>query len=294
MFKKNYLLFVFLLLFVTCLQAQQTVIPLYKGPAPGSESWDWKEGFIPKGSGVIDVVHNVVTPTLTIYKPDAATANGTAVIICPGGGFFVLAINIEGTGVAAALTKKGITCFVLKYRLAHSVTNSPGTEMSEAIAKGDPDKKMEKAIPLSIADGKAAIAYVRSHAAEFSINPNRIGIMGFSAGGTVAASAAFNYTAENRPDFVAPIYAYMPPQLQGPVLSDAPPMFLAAASDDGLNLQHHSIDLYNKWNTAKKTVELHMYAKGGHGFGMITKNLPSDGWIERFGDWMNMLGLLKK
>ena len=286
------LLFIVLFFVVVFSNAQQ-VVNIYKGPAPGSESWDWKETTLPKDSRGLVVTQNVVNPTLTVYKPEAGKANGTAVIICPGGGFLILSMNTEGVDVAAALVKKGITCFVLKYRLAHTLTNDPMAEMSAAIQKGDPEKKMEKTIPLSIADGKAAIAYVREHAKEWGIKTDRIGIMGFSAGGTVTASAAFNYNDSNKPDFVAPVYAYMPPQLTGTIAADAPPMFLVAASDDQLNLQPHSVALYTKWNEAKKPVELHLYTKGGHGFGMRTQNIPTDTWIDRFTDWMDMMGLLK-
>jgi len=285
---------VLLILCFQFLSAQQPVIKLYNGAAPGSESWNWSESFIPKNDKGLAIVYNVVNPTLTVYKPDPTISNGTAVVICPGGGFFILAINTEGTDVAEALVKKGVTCFVLRYRLAHSVTSDPYKEMSDAIAKGDPDKKMVQTVPVCIKDGKEAISYVRSHAAEYNIDPNKIGIMGFSAGGTVTASAAFNYTAANRPDFVAPVYAYMPAMLMGTVAADAPPMFLVAASDDGLNLQPNSIDLYTKWNTAKKPVELHLYTKGGHGFGMRTQNIPTDTWIDRFTDWLGLMGFMKK
>jgi lysophospholipase L1-like esterase len=134
---------------------------------------------------------------------------------------------------------------------------------------------------------------VRQHAAEYGISPSRIVIIGFSAGGTMAASSAYNYTPENKPDYVAPIYAYMPPALQGTIAADAPPMFLAAASDDGFGLAPHSVDLYNKWLASKHSAELHLYAKGNHGFGMRKQNLPTDGWIDRFGDWLGLQGLLK-
>ena len=293
MFTKTKLV-ILLLCFAAFLQAQQPVIPLYKGTAPGSENWDWKETTIPKNSNGLVITHNVVTPTLTVYTPEAGMANGSSLIICPGGGFHILSMNTEGWDVAAALVKKGVTCFVLKYRLAHTLTNDPMQEMMSAIQSGDVDKKMEKTIPLSIADGKAAIAYVREHATELGINPNRIGIMGFSAGGTVAGSAAFNYTPSNKPDFVAPVYAYMPAVLMGTVAADAPPMFLVAASDDQLNLQTNSVDLYTKWNSAKKSAELHLYTKGGHGFGMRNQNIPTDTWLDRFTDWMGLLGFLKK
>ena len=160
--------------------------------------------------------------------------------------------------------------------------------------KADFGKKISPIIPLSVTDGKVAIEYVRKHASEYKIDPKKIGIMGFSAGGTVAASAAFNFTPQNRPDFVAPVYAFMPPSMQGTVADDAPPLFIAAATDDGLNLASHSVALYSKWLEAKKSAEIHIYEKGGHGFGMKKQGIPTDTWIDRFGDWLVLLGYIKE
>ena len=272
--------------------AQQKVIQLYNGTAPGSENWTYTEKEFDTGN-TDTLAYNVSKPTLTLYPADPSKATGTAVIVCPGGGFFILSAAMEGSYVARWLNNKGITVFLLKYRLGQSLTNNPGQELSENMKKSDFGQKIAPIIPLCIADGREAIKYVRTHAAEYGIDPMRIGIIGFSAGGTVAASTAFNYTPENRPDFVAPIYAYIPPSLQGPVPEDAPPMFIAAATDDGLGLASHSVDLYSKWLTAKKPAELHIYEKGGHGFGMRTQNIPTDTWIDRYGDWLGLLGLLK-
>ena len=274
--------------------AQQKVIQLYEGAAPGSESWNWNEAELEKNMWQTKVVYNVTKPTLNVFLPEADKANGTAVIICPGGAFYALSINSEGYDVARWLVKKGVTCFVLKYRLVHTLADDPTAEVARLMGKPEFEEQLSKVIPLTIADGKAAVAYVRQHAIEYNIVPNRIGIMGFSAGGTVASSAAFNYTKDNRPDFVAPVYPYFPSTMYGTVADDAPPIFIAAASDDELGLAPHSTELYNKWLGSKKSVELHMYSKGGHGFGMRTKNLPSDKWIERFEDWLNILGFLKK
>ena len=135
-------------------------------------------------------------------------------------------------------------------------------------------------------------SYVRKHAGELGVSPSRIGLMGFSAGGYVASGVALAYTPETRPDFVAPIYAFVGGLKDKTAASDAPPMFIAAATDDGL--VPGSVQLYNQWLAAKKSVELHLYSKGGHGFGVRKQNLPSDLWIERFGDWLQMQGLLKK
>ncbi|WP_229311518.1 alpha/beta hydrolase [Larkinella rosea] len=118
--------------------------------------------------------------------------------------------------------------------------------------------------------------------------------MGFSAGGTVTMGVGYGYSAENRPDFLAPVYPYMTPFADKTVPADAPPLFVVAASDDQLNLAPHSVKLYSDWLTARKSAELHMYTKGGHGFGMRKQNIPADRWIERFGDWLCQQGLLKK
>jgi acetyl esterase/lipase len=290
-------LFVFLLLISRVAQAQQKEIRLYDGPAPGSESWSWSEKQNDKNFMHQMTVYNVVIPTLTIFSPDPAMANGTAVIICPGGAFHFLSIDMEGNKVAKWLSARGITAIVLKYRVAHSNSDDPLGDMmmglSDPKRKVDYNAEMQAAIPIAIADGRAAIAYVRSHAVDIGVSPDRIGIIGFSAGGTVAASAAFNYNKDNRPNFVAPVYAYMPGSLQSEVLPDAPPMFLACASDDQLGLAPQSVDLYNKWLNSKHSVEMHLYAKGGHGFGMQVQHQPSDTWIDRFGDWLVFIGMSK-
>lgn len=290
------LLFVFLLI-SECIQAQQKEIRLYDGPAPGSENWTWTEKQTDKNMMHQMMVYNVVNPTLTVFPADPATANGTAVIICPGGAFHFLTIDNEGTLVAKWLNKRGVTAFVLKYRVAHSDTDDPFGDMMAGLSPGKRkdsyEAEMKATIPLSITDGKAAIVYVRKHASEFGISPDHIGIIGFSAGGTVAASSAYNYNIDNKPNFVAPIYAYMPAFLQSDILPDAPPMFLAAASDDQLGLAANSTDLYSKWLTSKHSVELHLYAKGGHGFGMSVQHLPVDAWIDRYGDWLVFIGMIK-
>ncbi len=243
------------------------------------------------------MVYNVVIPTLTVFPADPSIANGTAVIICPGGAFHFLTIDNEGTLVAKWLNKRGVTAFVLKYRVAHSDSDDPLGDMMAGLSPGKRkdsyEAEMKAAIPLAIADGKAAIAYVRKHASEFGISPDHIGIIGFSAGGTVTASSAYNYNGDNKPNFVAPIYAYMPDFLQSDILPDAPPMFLAAASDDQLGLAANSTDLYSKWLASKHSVELHLYAKGGHGFGMSVQHLPVDAWIDRYGDWLVFIGMMK-
>jgi len=281
------------ILFLTGLTAAQNALPLYPGTPPGStpENYPEKEYFSKLWN--TEVVTNVTKPTLTVFKPSPGSRNGTAVVICPGGGFMALSITSEGTDVAKYLTARGVTAFILKYRLAH--TGDDATQEFTALYADRP-KFMEtvgKVIPLAVADGRAAVAYVRQHASDWGVSSDRVGIIGFSAGGRVTAGVAFHYSPEGRPAFVAPIYAGGESK-DVPVPADAPPMFIAAATDDSLGLAPASIALYEKWTDAKKSAELHMYAKGGHGFGMHKQNIPTDHWIDRFAEWLEFQGWLKK
>ncbi|MDB6068728.1 MAG: Esterase/lipase-like protein [Pedosphaera sp.] len=272
--------------------AQEKVLRLYDGPAPGSETWTHHEKESRTNLWQARVAFNVVNPTLTVFPADAANANGTAVVICPGGAFFAISMDGEGGDVARALNAKGATCFLLKYRLVECKTEDP---TQEVMMRGNLDSIVAPIVKLAMADGQAAIGYVRHHAAEYGVNPDRIGIIGFSAGGTVATSVAYNYSSDTRPNFAAPIYPQYDWAIKtGGVPADAPPMFILAATDDPIGLASHSVHLYQDWTAAKKSAELHLYSKGGHGFGMKTQNLPADSWIQRFTDWLDVQGLLKK
>ncbi|MFK5974813.1 MAG: alpha/beta hydrolase [Flavobacteriaceae bacterium] len=232
------------------------------------------------------VVTNVSIPTMEVFRPKKEIANGISVIIAPGGGLFALSIESEGNQVAKWLNQKGITAFVLKYRLAP--TGKDGVkELSELGASNPAEigKRVAPILPLSIADGLMAISHVRENAATFGINPDKIGFMGFSAGGAVTMGVTFNYTKENRPDFIVPIYPWMNIIEAYEVPKDAPPMLVICASDDPLELARASLDLYSAWLTNNTSTGLHMYSKGGHGFGMKKQGLPSDNWIQRFYDW---------
>lgn len=274
----------------------QKIVPLYSGKAPGSENWDWQEAEMYSDLWQTRVVYNVSTPTLTAYLPPAAIANGTAIVICPGGAFHALSIDTEGMDVAKWLSSKGVAAFVLKYRLVKSETDDPVKEVSVKMADGRKfGEATSQLLPMAISDGLEAIKYVRKNAGQFNVNPGRIGIIGFSAGGTITAGVTFGGTGDSRPDFIAPIYAYIPPSMRdNKVPENAPPMFVVAATDDNLGLAPHSVSLYNKWLEAGMKAELHLYATGGHGFGMRTQNYPSDSWIDRFGDWMEMQGLFQR
>ena len=274
--------------------AAQTVIPLYPATPPGStqENYPEKEYFSKIWN--TEVVTNVTQPSLTVFKPSPELRNGTALVICPGGGFMALSIDSEGNDVAKYVAARGVTAFVLKYRLAH--TGEDATQEFGALF-ADRQKFHEtvgKVIPLAVADGLAAVTYVRQHASEWGVSPDRVGIIGFSAGGAVTAGVAFHYLPEGRPAFVAPIYAGGEAFKDAAVPVEAPPMFIAAATDDQLGLAPGSVALYEKWTAAHKSAELHLYAKGGHGFGMRKQNLPTDHWIDRFADWMELQGWLQK
>jgi len=283
-----------LALVAASLASAQEVIPLYAGTPPGSTPENYAEKQYFSKLWNTEVVSNVTKPSLTVFRPAPDQKNGTAIVVAPGGGFMALSINSEGNDVAKYLAAKGVTAFVLKYRVAR--TGDDATEEFAALYQDRPKfaETVGKVIPLSIADGLAAVGYVRQHASEFGVSADRVGIIGFSAGGTVTMGVALHYPPEGRPAFVAPIYAAGSRFKDAAVPADAPPMFLAAASDDNLGLAPDSIVLYEKWAGAHKPVELHMYAKGGHGFGMHKQNLPTDHWIDRFADWLGLQGFLKK
>jgi acetyl esterase/lipase len=281
-----------IVLSLVAVAAAQDVIPLYPGTAPGSKPESYPEKLYFSKSWNTDVVANVTKPTLTVFRPSPELKNGTGVVICPGGGFMALSIATEGTDVAKYLAAKGVTAFVLKYRIAHTGEDAP-QEFAAALADGKFHKILEKTEPLAVADGLAAVTYVRQHAAEWGISPDRVGIIGFSAGGAITAEVATEYAHKGRPAFVAPIYAGGVLK-DLPVPSDAPPMFIAAATDDSLGLAPESVALYQKWTAAHKSAELHMYAKGGHGFGVRQQNIPTDHWIDRFAEWLQLEGFLNK
>lgn len=231
-----------------------------------------------------DVVTNVSSPTMEVFRPEKP--NGTAVVIAPGGGLYALSITSEGTAVAKWLNKKGITAFVLKYRLVP--TGKDGVKEITDEGASNPARIGERVTPVmpySIADGLSAIAHVRKHAEKFKVDPTKIGFMGFSAGGAVTMGVVYNYNETNKPNFIVPVYPWTTAYPVQETPTDAPPMLVVCASDDPLGLAPGSIELYSSWLKSGKKVGLHMYSKGGHGFGMKKQDLPSDNWIARFYDW---------
>jgi acetyl esterase/lipase len=288
---KKLLILAFLLL--ATLAYSQEVIKLYPGKAPGSENWTWTEAienYNPKSPHI----YNVVEPTLTVFKPSAAQLSETAIIVAPGGGFQMLAFEKEGTAVAKWLAEKGVTVFVLKYRVNRTKGTQPGEEMNKLLSGTPPGSPVAfgEVVEFAMNDGLEAVKYVRENAAYYGINPGKIGFMGFSAGGTVTMSVAMTSKGVSQPNFIAPIYPYLTAAIGNQVPKEKMPVFLAAASNDGLGLAPHTIEIYSKWLAAGQEVEMHMYEKGDHGFGMSKQGLPSDTWIDRFGEWLQAKGLL--
>lgn len=287
---RSTLLLFFVFLFILPIMAQKTIkLPITEE----DETVDWvkKENDYFSEIWQTQVVTNVTKPTMQVFKPKAENNTGAAVVICPGGGLYALSINSEGNDVAKWLAEKGVTAFVLKYRLVP--TGKDGT----ADLNTDGARVIIKAgnlLPLSISDGLNAIEYVRENAAKYGIAPNKIGIMGFSAGGSVTMGVTYNYEEKNKPNFIVPVYAWMDILPMSPAPKDAGPIFVVCASDDPLGLAPASVNLYNSWLTEGKSAALHMYSKGGHGFGMRQQNLPSDQWIERFGEWLATEGFMDK
>ena len=233
-----------------------------------------------------EVVTNVSKPTMQVFRPSKEIQNGTSVVIAPGGGLYAHSIESEGNMVAQWLNEKGITTFVLKYRLVP--TGDDGVKEIMEISEKNPLKLNEmvsKVIPFSINDGLNAIQYVRENAADLGVDKDKIGFLGFSAGGAVTIGVANYYTEANKPNFIVPVYPWTTAIPMWRPRQDAPPMLIVCASDDPLDLAPGSIQLYNAWLNEGLNVALHMYSKGGHGFGMKKQGLPSDTWIERFYDW---------
>lgn len=268
--------------------AQPQVIPLWAEGEIDTTGWNQPEDETALPSG-LKVVRNVSRPTLTAFLPDPSIANGTAVIVCPGGAYHFLAYDHEGIQVARWLNERGIAAFMLKYRLFQTGADFPACVEQNL---NDPQTMAfitETIFPQITADGCQAIRTVRARAAEWKLNPERIGIMGFSAGGFATLSTTLHYDPSSRPDFAAPIYSAPPPD--APIPNDAPPLFLLCAADDDM-ASAVSTKYYAEWRAAGHPVELHIYAKGGHGFGMNQQGLPSDVWIERFAEWLQAQGFL--
>jgi acetyl esterase/lipase len=269
---------------------QKDAIQLNTGKLPGGaagESWHQQYGSV--------FARNVTVATLTPFLPDPAKATGTAVIVAPGGGFMTLSMENEGWGVARALAARGVAAFVLKYRLNPTPVDMPGFEKSMAALFGPTARPprprtdaMAAELAPQIADARAAFTLIRQRAAAWHVNPDRIGMIGFSAGAmlTMATTVA---GGDAKPAFIGNIYG---PLTAVTVPNNAPPLFVALASDDPF-FGNGGFGLIDSWRTAKRPVEFHLFEQGGHGFGMYQKPTTSTGWFSEFTRWLDMHGWLK-
>ena len=265
------------------------VVNLWPGVAPGSE--DWKQTETVLGSGNNRRIVNVTTPTLTVYRPAVTTANGTAIIIAPGGGFVALSIDSEGHEVAKWLVDRGLIAILLKYQTvqlegenAAQLNQSAGARFGAQLRNLDSIAEDGK---YGIADGVQAVKVVRSHAAEWGLSPDRVVFTGFSAGGMIAAVTAIQPDA--RPNYAAPIYGAPLPTVP-PIPQGLPPFFMAMAQDDNL-AGRYIVRFYDALKAAGYRPEFHIYNSGGHGWGMRKQGKTSDHWIDEFYFWIEALGL---
>jgi acetyl esterase/lipase len=246
-------------------------IPLYPGAAPGSEKWDWEEKSVTRPNGM-PIVTDVVRPVLLHYPAPKDKAVGSAMVVAPGGGFRALMMSYEGADIAKRLNAMGVDAFVLKYRLVH---NAPGAPAREDVVR------------MAGEDGRQAVRLVREKAGEFGYRPDRVGMIGFSAGGMVTSEALFG-PKETRPDFVALVYGIR--EIKD-IPDPAPPLFLAVAADDA-GFVAQSVDLFTAYRKAKGSAELHVFQSGAHGF--VNKGGGADHFMDRLEEWLRVNKLLAK
>ena len=266
--------------------AEPDAIPLGTGGVEGSdaaESWfnQWGDTF----------VRNVTTATLTPVLPEPGTANGAAVIVAPGGGFMFLSMSNEGWEVAQALADQGVAAFVLKYRVRPTPADLGEFEQSvNAMFSGAarPPRPGGFSLDNQIEDATAAFALVRARAEEWGVDPDRIGMVGFSAGAGTTMATTLS-APETRPAFIAPIYGAMNAV---EVPETAPPMFVVLAADDPL-FANSGFGLVESWRAAGRPVEFHLYQNGGHGFGLGNPGKTSLGWFDGFMRWLDLNGFLQ-
>lgn len=258
------------------------MVRLWPGQAPGTESWTGAEqsaeAELPN-LGKVHVVTNVTVPTITMLHPPAGNANGTAMLVVPGGAFRALPWDLDGLETARWLTQHGITAFVLKYRVRPPDPAAPAYRSFEDFAQ-----RTRPARELAIADAEQAMRIIRSRSRQFGIAPDRVGMIGFSAGAMATALVADATDPAVRPNFAASLYgALLKPS--GPSLSAAP-LFIVAAQDDAEAPAARSVELFQRWSAAKRPAELHIYERGGHGFAFRHHNVPVDHWPDAFEAWL--------
>jgi len=301
-------------------------IPIWPGAAPDPQPVKGPEyaetsgkDFLPGGRPAVGV-SNVTRPTMTVYSPKGKNT-GAAVVVFPGGGYQVLAIDLEGTEVCDWLTPKGITCVLLKYRV---------TDVGPYPKSGPYPES-----PMALEDAQRAMGLVRFHAAEWHIDPHKIGVLGFSAGGHLSAAISTHYAKRLypvvdaadkescRPDFAVPIYPghlslsaaewdakqgtkkFVVPHSatadkdltlnpEVPVTPQTPPTFLLQNDDDDVDGVNQSLVYYAALKKAGIPVEMHLYAQGGHAFGLRRTKFPITGWPQLVETWLGTIGMISE
>lgn len=280
--KKN-ILYLFFVLFLIKINAQEKILLDY-------QKWElksFKENrvLISEQEGLW--LDNISEPEMDLYKAQGNSITDKTMIICPGGGLFFSAYDKEGVKLAEKLASNGITAIVLKYR----TYPRKGSVIDWAETLWDkPKMAIDSAkiiLPYSTKDALTAIEVIREKAAKYNINPNKIGLMGFSAGGAVTMEAAYTSISKNQPNFIAPIYPWMDIVEGQKVPSNKPPAFITCANNDEFReIPTSSVQIYQDWIQAGAKVELHMFSEGGHGFGMNKINSPVDRWSQLLVDWI--------
>jgi len=287
-----------------------TQVPIWPGAAPDSQpvagpeivKSSGKDGLI-AGRQVIEI-DNVSQPTMTVYSPTVKNT-GAAVVVFPGGGYQILAIDLEGTEVCDWLTAKGITCVLLKYRVPDS-----GPAYHD-----DCQCNIHPKAPTALEDAQRTVGLVRFHATEWHIDPHKIGVLGFSAGGHLVANISTHFAQRSyapvdaadkvscRPDFAVAIYPghmmenttrefELNPEI--PVTASTPPTFLLQNEDDHVDNVKDSLVYYIALQKAGVPVEMHLYAQGGHAFGLRRTKLPVTAWPELVETWLGSIGMISE
>jgi acetyl esterase/lipase len=336
------LLIALCVLFATgAMSAQQTVwqpspghmqIPIWPGAAPDQQRVAGPEVATTRTKDNLvagkpwTYISNVSRPTMTVYSPEGKNT-GAAVLVFPGGGYLDLAIDLEGTEICDWLTAKGITCVLLKYR----VPGEPGYPKPATYPKSGPYPES----PIALEDAQRTVGLVRFHAAEWHIDPHKIGVLGFSAGGHLSAAMSTHFAKRLypavdaadkescRPDFAVVIYPghlslaaaegdarkgtkkfeiRFPPNADKdlglnpdiPVTNQTPPTFLLQAEDDHVDSVNDSLAYYIALKNAGVPVEMHLYAQGGHAFGLRPTKFPITRWPQLVETWLRTIGIVSE
>ena len=268
--------------------SQPEVIRLWPGQPPGTLDWAGPEETADvqlPNIGKVRIITNVTVPTVSVFRPPAGKANGTAMIVVPGGAFRALPWDLDGIESARWLTRRGITAFVLKYRVRPPRSDAPADGSFDDFAR-----RTQAAREVAVGDAEQAMRLVRSRAKQFGIASDRIGMMGFSAGAMTTVILADSGDPAVRPDFAASLYGAM---LKSGPSPGAAPLFIVAAQDDPQAPATRSADMFLRWTNAKIPAELHLYERGGHGFAFRPHQLPADNWAEAFEAWLTSRGYIR-